>query len=101
MSGVTNTFFEELFASGQAATTTTPTAGAVSIIAGYPSVEVPDMYFTRLGKTSNSLKVYVSGQVTTTATIPTFLFGLAWTQARPSQRPLCSRLLRRSRLAQR
>jgi hypothetical protein len=83
MSGVTNTLFEELYASAVAATTTTPAAAAASLTAGWPTMEIPAGYFRRLGKDTNTAKLYLRGQMTTTAVIPTWQFGLAWTQAMP------------------
>lgn len=84
MSGFTGTMFESLYSYGQAATTTTPTAAAVSVTAAYPSIEVPGGYFTTLGKKSSSVRLKLGGQLTMTATVPTWLFGVAWTQAVPA-----------------
>lgn len=79
MSSYTDTVFEELYSSFQAATTTTPTAGAVSMVAGLPPIIIPGGYFTKLGAESSSMKVLIAGQMTATATVPTFLMGLAVT----------------------
>lgn len=76
--------FESLYSYAQAATTTSPTAGAVSLIATYPSIEIPGGFFTALGKKSSSVKLKAGGQLTMTATVPTWLFGVAWTQATPA-----------------
>lgn len=84
MSGVTGTLFEGLYAEAQAATTTTPAAAAASVIAGLPSIEVHPGYFTKLGKQTSSLRMVLRGQLTTTATIPTWQFGVAWTQGMPA-----------------
>lgn len=84
MSGNTGLMFEELYSFSGAATTTTPTAGAVTITGGYPSIEIPGSYFTKLGKATSSVKLMLRGNLTTTATIPTFLFGVGWTQAVPA-----------------
>ena len=84
MSGFTTTIFEELYSCGLAATTTTPAAAATSIIGGYPAPKIPAGYFAKLGEQTSSVKVILRGQLTTTATIPTWQFGLAWTQALPA-----------------
>lgn len=83
MSGNTGTAFEELYSSGGPATVTTPTAGAVSLIAGLPPIVVPGNYMTKLGAQCSSLRLKMGGQLTTTATIPTWLFGLQFTSAQP------------------
>ena len=75
---------EVLYSYALSATTTTPTAGAVSMIASWPSIEVPPGYFVRQGKLTSSVKLKLRGQMTTTATIPTWLFGMAWTQTMPA-----------------
>jgi hypothetical protein len=76
---------EILFATGQAATTTTPTAGAVTMIATWPSIEFPPGFFTSsVSKRASTGKLKMRGQMTTTATIPTWLFGVAWTQSMPA-----------------
>jgi hypothetical protein len=83
VSGYTNTVFEELYSSFGAATTTTPTAGAVSLTAGLPAIVVPGGYMNKLGAESSSLKIWFGGQMTATATVPTWLIGLAITSAVP------------------
>jgi hypothetical protein len=62
-----------------AATTSVPTASAVTITAGIPEVIVPASYMTGLGKKSSSLKLQFGGYLTATATVPTWAFGLAFT----------------------
>jgi hypothetical protein len=62
-----------------AATTSVPTASAVTITAGIPEVIVPASYMTGLGKKSSSLKLQFGGYLTATATVPTWAFGLAYT----------------------
>jgi hypothetical protein len=79
MSGTTETIFEELYSCAQAATTTTPTAGAVSIVGGYPPLLVPGKYMGRLGDEASSMRVLIAGQMTATATIPTWKVGLQFT----------------------
>lgn len=83
MSGFTGLMFEEIYSYAGAATTTTPTAGAVITTATYPTIEIPAGHFTKLGKASSSVKLMLRGQMTTTATIPTWLWGVAWTQTVP------------------
>lgn len=83
MSGVTTTIFEELYSSYAAATTTTPTAGAVSVTAGMPPIVVPGNYMTKLGSQSSSLRLRFGGQMTATATVPTWLVGVAFTSVTP------------------
>jgi len=79
MSGITMTQVELLHSYYGAATTTTPSASAVSITAGTPEIVVPAGYMSALGKRSSSLKLKLGGFVTATATVPTFSFGLAFT----------------------
>jgi len=79
MSGFTGTMFEELFSCYLAATTTTPAASAVSITQGYPGIAVPAMYMGKLGDEASSLRLILSGQMTATATVPTWLFGVSFT----------------------
>ena len=62
-----------------AATTSVPTASAVTITAGIPEVIVPASYMTGLGKKSSSLRLEFGGYLTATATVPTWAFGLAFT----------------------
>ena len=81
MSGYTMNNVELLYAYAGAATTTTPTAGAVSLIATYPPIVIPPNYFSKLGANSSSLHLRMGGVIVTTATIPTFLWGLSTTPA--------------------
>lgn len=83
MSGYTGIPFEELYSCYQAATTTTPSASAVSVTAGYPPIVVPGGYMTGLGAKSSSLRLEFGGQMTATATVPTWLFGVAFTSVTP------------------
>lgn len=84
MSGYKGTIFEELYSCYQAATTTTPTAAAVSVTAGYPAIVVPGSYMTKLGDQASSLRLKFGGQMTATATVPTWIFGVAFTSAVPA-----------------
>lgn len=72
---------EVLYSYAGAATTTTPTAAAVSLIATYPPIVIPPNYFSKLGANSSTLRLKLGGVIVTTATIPTFLWGLAITPA--------------------
>lgn len=83
MSGYTGTIFEELYSFYGAATTTTPSASAVSITQGYPPIVLPGGYMTKLGAQSSSLRLRFGGQMTVTATVPTWLFGVAYTSLTP------------------
>jgi hypothetical protein len=74
-----NTDYELKSSSGAAATTTTPTAGAVSIIAGLPPFFIPGGATGKLGDKSDSWRMRIHGLATTTATIPTWKFGIAKT----------------------
>ena len=62
-----------------AATTSVPTASAVTITAGVPEIVVPASFMSKLGKQSSSLHLVFGGYMTATATVPTFAFGLAYT----------------------
>lgn len=75
---------ELLYSSAAAATVTTPTAGPVSMVAGLPAINVKPGVFVSLGERTSAVKLLVRGQMTTTAVIPTWLFGVAWTQALPA-----------------
>jgi hypothetical protein len=79
MSGYKNSIFEELYSCYLAATTTTPTAAAVSLTAGQPAILIPGLYFHKLGDDASSLRLAVRGQMTATVTIPTFTVGVALT----------------------
>jgi hypothetical protein len=78
---------ELLYSRAGAAITTTPTAGAVSCIGSYPPIVVPANYMTKLGGKCSALKFRAYGQLTATATVPTFLFGLAISSAQPPAFP--------------
>lgn len=78
---------ELLYAKAGAATTTTPTAGPVSLIGSYPAIAIPPSYMRKLGAESSSLKFKAAGQMTATATVPTWLFGLAISSAQPPSFP--------------
>jgi hypothetical protein len=67
---------ELLYASYQAATTSVPTAAAVTITAGMPVIKIPNNYFSNVGEWSSSLKLELAGLATATATVPTWQFGL-------------------------
>jgi len=84
MSGFTGLMFEELYSFRGAATTTTPSTSATSITAAYPAIEIPASYFVKQGKATSSCRLMMRGQMTTTATIPTWKFGLGITQALPA-----------------
>jgi hypothetical protein len=84
VSGYTGTIFEELYSYAQAATTTTPAAAAASVTQGYPPIYARPGQLKRLGDGTSSLKLILRGQMTTTATVPTFAFGVAWTQGIPA-----------------
>ncbi|SRR6266568_992602 len=84
MSGTNTTIFEELYSFGQAATVSVPTASAVTITAGTPPIEIPGGYFNKLGKLTSSLHLRLGGLLTATAAVPTWSFGLAYTQVTPA-----------------
>jgi hypothetical protein len=93
MSGTTETIFEEMYSSAQAATTTTPSTSAVSLIAAYPPPIVNSKYMGRLGDESSSLRVILAGQMTATATVPTWKIGLQFTTASTLQTPAAANIL--------
>jgi hypothetical protein len=72
---------ETLYSYAGAATTTTPTAGAVSLIGSYPPIVIPPGYFSKLGANSSSLRLHMGGVIVTTAVIPTFLWSFYLTAA--------------------
>lgn len=77
MSGFKPVGVEALYASYQAATTSTPTVSpGSSMIVGYDAIEVPAKYFDKLGTWTSSLKFKMGALMTTTATIPTWRFVL-------------------------
>jgi hypothetical protein len=80
VSGYSFTQGELIYSSYAAGTTTTPTAGAVSTIGGYPgAICVPAEYFSTLGKYTRSLRLVVGMLITATASVPTWIFGCAFT----------------------
>lgn len=74
---------EAFWSYAQAATTSVPTASAVTMTAGWPTITIPAGFFSKLGERTSSARLLLQGGLTATATIPTFAFGLAWTQANP------------------
>lgn len=83
MSGYTMTQAELLYAFYGVATTSVPTAGVATVTAAMPECGVPGGYMVALGKRSSSLVLDLGGYLTATATVPTWSFGLAWTNASP------------------
>ena len=82
MSGA-DSLTEALWSYAQAATVSVPTASAVTMTAGWPTITIPAGFFQKLGDKTSSARLVLQGGLTATATIPTFAFGLAWTQANP------------------
>lgn len=76
MSGFTQTTNELLYSSYAQATTSVPTAAAVTITAGMPVITIPAKFFRNVGEGTSSLRLEIGGQCTMTATIPTWQFGL-------------------------
>ncbi len=70
---------ELLYSFYGAATTSVPSASAVTITAGMPEIVVPSNFMAALGRRSSALKLKLGGYMTATATVPTFAFGLART----------------------
>jgi len=68
---------EVLYSSYAQATTSVPAAAAATITAGMPPIVVPAGYMKNVGSWSSSLRLVVGGTMTVTATIPTWLWGLA------------------------
>lgn len=81
MSFYTGTQAELLYANYAAATTSVVSASAVTITAGLPPIIVPAGVMSATGAKSSSLRLVVGGQLTSTATVPTFSFGCAFTQS--------------------
>jgi hypothetical protein len=77
MSGYTMTQTELLYASYVVATTSVPTAAAVTITAGMPTINVPAGFMSGGGKRTPSLRLRMEGYLTATATVPTWSFGLS------------------------
>jgi hypothetical protein len=84
MSGYTGLMFEELYSFRGAATTTSPSTSATSIIQGYPQITIPAGYFSKAGRAASSCKLWMRGNMTSTATLPTWKFGVGLTQAIPA-----------------
>jgi hypothetical protein len=75
MSGNKGFGVELLYSNYAAATTSTPTASpGSSMIVGYQPITVPQNYMSDTGSWSSSLKLKMGGQLTITATIPTWQF---------------------------
>src|SRR6202034_1782642 len=83
MSGYTMTQTEVLYSNWGPATTTTPTASAVSMVTGMPEIIVPGGYMAVTGRRSSTLRLRMGGLLTATAVVPTFTFGVAYTSAIP------------------
>lgn len=79
MSGGSGTIFEELYSSYAAATTTTPAAAAAAMNAAMPPIVIPAGFMGKLGNQCSSLRLKIAGQMTATATVPTWKMGLAFT----------------------
>lgn len=75
---------EALWSQGIAATTSVPTASAVTITAGWEPITIPAGFFQKLGGKTSSARLALQGTLTATATVPTFAFGLGVTQAVPA-----------------
>jgi hypothetical protein len=67
---------EVLYSSYALASTSVPTAAAVTITAGMPPIVVPANYFSDLGSWSSSLRLVYGGLMSTASTIPTWNWGL-------------------------
>jgi hypothetical protein len=68
----------------QAATASVPTASAVTACNGWPAIPIPAGQFTKLGTQTSKLRLVIQAQLTATATVPTFSFGLAISQVQPA-----------------
>jgi hypothetical protein len=79
MSGYKPIGTELLYAYATPATISVVSASAVTITAGWPAIRIPAGFFANVGDWSSSLKWKMGGFVTTTATVPTFAWGLAVT----------------------
>ena len=75
---------EVLWSYAQAASASVPTASAVTACNGWPAITIPQGYFQKLGDQTSTLHLLIQGTLTATATVPTFAFGLAVTQASPA-----------------
>jgi hypothetical protein len=77
MSGFKPVGTELLYSYATPATISVVSASAVTITAGWPAIEVPAHFFSNVGDWSSSLRFKMGGFITTTATVPTFVWGLA------------------------
>ena len=77
MTGTKPVGTEQLYAYATPATISVVSASAVTITAGWPAIEIPAHVFSNVGDWSSSLRFKMGGFITTTATVPTFLWGLA------------------------
>jgi hypothetical protein len=76
MSGYQPIGGELKYASYALATTSVPTAAAVTITAGQPPIIIPSGYFKNTGEWASSARLVMGGLMTVTATIPTWNWGL-------------------------
>jgi hypothetical protein len=83
MSGYTMTMTEVLYSNWGPASTTTPTASAVSMISGIPEIIVPGGFMAVTGRRSSTMRLRMGGLLTATSVIPTFTFGVSYTSAIP------------------
>lgn len=74
---------ESFFSTALAATASVPTASAVTMTAGWPTIDLPSRFFRKTGDQTSSARLLLQGTLTATAAVPTFAFGLAMTQANP------------------
>jgi len=70
---------EVLYSYASPATISVVSASAVTITAGWPAIRIPAGFFANTGDWSSALRWKMGGFVTTTATVPTFAWGLAVT----------------------
>jgi hypothetical protein len=77
MSGYKPVGTELLYSYATPATISVVSASAVTITAGWPAIEIPAHFFSNVGDWSSSLRFKMGGFITTTATVPTFVWGLA------------------------
>jgi hypothetical protein len=88
MSGYTMTQGELLFSYDVAATISVVSASAVTITAGWPEIAVPGGFFSNVGSVkTSSLHMHFGGLLLATATVPTFVFGVAMSSASPASFP--------------
>lgn len=79
MSRFGNTDYELYQSYSGPATTTTPTAAAVSMVAGLGPLIVPGAALGGLGSKASSWRLRLTGLATATATVPTWKMGVAKT----------------------